>query len=597
MMRKRTQTSVSAAVIAVILLCGPVRAELDKTKYISIDEVKVGMEAYALTVLYGTAIEKFPVKVLSVVRNKEPGSDMILVVVTDERFKNTGAIHGCSGSSVFIDGRLAGALAAGWDGSVEPLYLVRPIEDMLAVGTAPKASASGAATAGRLALDLSGPLDLAAVYEQAAAAMTRQHTGTAMPLATSLPAEVCRSLADSFEMMGVRPLSGAIAGSADGETIDVPIERGGVLAAVLCSGDINLAAVGTVTEVVGEKVYGFGHSFTGIGGVEFPMAAGTVHTVVAGYDYSFKLASPGPVLGTIQFDQNAAISGQIGVSPAMVPMRVTIERYNDPQTRTYNCRLAYDRDYTPMIGRLVASSAATMLGDLPPEHTLRYRGRIAARGQEAIVFENCSSGRSVAEMGMEIFSALTLMLNNPFEQVVPEEIELAIVIEPEDSTAAIWSARLSQAAVKPGQTIAVEVTLQSFRAARTTCTVEVTIPETMPPGKYPLQVMGVAAYTNFVNQNAPHRFRVVDAGTLVAGLNRVMNVPRNRLYAVLPVPSTGLAFRRHELPDLPPTRMMLMQDAKRLEPVVPYNSWVENSVPLEKIVTGGAQIELTVEQP
>jgi hypothetical protein len=572
---------------------------MDKTKYISIDEVKVGMEAYALTVLYGTEIEKFPVKVLSVVRNRQPGNDMILVIAADERFKNTGAIHGCSGSPVFIDGRLAGALAAGWDGSMEPLYLVRPIEDMLAVGTAPKAAASGTATAGRLSLDMSGPLDLAAVSEQAAAAMTKPHAvrGLAMPLATSLPAEVCRSLADSFDRMGVSPLPGAIAGSADGETLDVPLERGGVLAAVLCSGDINLAAVGTVTEVVGDKVYGFGHSFTGIGGVEFPMAAGTVHTVVAGYGYSFKLASPGPILGTIQFDQNAAVSGQVGVTPAMIPMRITVERYNDPQTRTYNCRLAYDRDYTPTIGRLVASAAAMMQGDLPPEHTLRYRGRIAARGQDAIVFENCSSGRGVSEMGTEISSALTMLLNNPFEQVAPEGIELTVVVEPEDSTAAIWSARLSQATVKPGQTITAEVTLQSFRAARTTCTIELKIPETMPPGKYPLQLLGVAAYNNFVNQNAPHRFRVVDARSLVAGLNRVMNVPRNRLYAVLPVPSTGLAFRRHELPDLPPTRMMLMQDAKRLEPVVPYNSWVENSVSLEKIVTGGAQVELTVEQP
>lgn len=598
MMPKITQMLLPAVAIAVLLLCGRAGAELDRTKYISIDEIKVEMEAYTLTVMYGTTVEKFPLKVLSVVRNRQPGNDMILVVATDERFKNTGAIHGCSGSPVFIDGRLAGALAAGWDGSFEPLYLVRPIEEMLEVGTTPSA-ASGTVSAGRLSLDLSGPLDLAAVYEQATAAMTKARTGDTLPLllATSLPAEVCRRLSDSFSLMGISPLPGGMAGPAAAEAIDVPIERGSVLAAVLCSGDINLAAVGTATEVVGDTVYGFGHSFTGIGGVEFPMAAGKIHAVVGGASYSFKFASPGPILGTIQFDQNAAIRGQIGVTPAMIPMRITVERFNDSQTRTYECRLAFDRDYTPVIGRVVASSAALMQGDLPPEHTLRYRGRIAVHGREAITFENFSSGRGVAEMGMELFSALTMLLNNPFEQVAPEDIELNMVIEPDDRLAGIWSARLSQAKVKPGQTITAEVTLQSFRAARTTCTIELKIPETIPPGKYPLQLMGVAAYSNFVSQNAPHRFRVVDAESLVAGLNRVMNVPRNRLYAVLPVPSTGLAFRRHELPDLPPTRMLLMQDAKRLEPIEPYKSWVENSVVLDKIVSGAAQIELTVEQP
>ena len=200
-------------------------------------------------------------------------------------------------------------------------------------------------------------------------------------------------------------------------------------------------------------------------------------------------------------------------------------------------------------------------------------------------------------MGMELLSTLALLLNNPFEQIAPEAIEMHITLTPGTQAAEIWSARLSQATVKPGQTITAEITLQSFRAVRTSYSLELKIPETLPPGKYPLQLLGAEAYAGFLTQNAPQRFRVVDADTLVEGLGRVLNMPRNRLYAVLPVPSTGLTLRRHELPDLPPTRMNLMQDAKRLEPLEPYKSWVENSIVPDKIITGGAQIELTVEQP
>ena len=119
-------------------------AETEPVATISPDEVQAGMEAYCLTVFSGMQVEKFPLKVLSVVQGYRPGQNMILVLGTDERFKHAGAIHGCSGSPVFIDGRLAGALAAGWDGSLDALYMVRPIDDMRQVGSveAPMQSSS-----------------------------------------------------------------------------------------------------------------------------------------------------------------------------------------------------------------------------------------------------------------------------------------------------------------------------------------------------------------------------------------------------------------------------------------------------------------------
>ena len=140
------------------------RAEnLPPADCISLDEVRPDMDAYCLTVFSGSKVEKFPLKVLSVVRNQRPGQDMILVLGTDERFNQAGAVHGCSGSPVYIDGRLAGALAAGWDGSLDSLYLVRPIKDMLEVGTAQGTKVSASTTA---AFDFSQPLDLEVYYRQ-----------------------------------------------------------------------------------------------------------------------------------------------------------------------------------------------------------------------------------------------------------------------------------------------------------------------------------------------------------------------------------------------------------------------------------------------
>ena len=113
----------SPFIVALLIFALTIQAAgfaLDASKYIGIDEVQPGMEAYCLSVFSGTEVEKFGLKILSVVRGTRPGQDMILVLGTDERFQHSSAVHGCSGSSVFIDGRLAGALAAGWDGSLDP---------------------------------------------------------------------------------------------------------------------------------------------------------------------------------------------------------------------------------------------------------------------------------------------------------------------------------------------------------------------------------------------------------------------------------------------------------------------------------------------
>ena len=163
MQKNRIRVTLSAFTLTIMLLnIQYIGCSLDTSKYISIDEVRTDMEAYCLTVFYGTEIEKFDLEILSIVQNSKPGQNMILVKGTDERFAKTSAVHGCSGSPVYIDGRMAGALAAGWDGSLESLYLVRPIQDMLEVGIA--GSDSGVTNAVSMMNDDVQMLDLKASY-------------------------------------------------------------------------------------------------------------------------------------------------------------------------------------------------------------------------------------------------------------------------------------------------------------------------------------------------------------------------------------------------------------------------------------------------
>ena len=576
------------------LFCSNSRAaELDTSKYIPIDEVRSDMEGYCLTVFSGMDVERFPLKVLSVARNQKVGQDMIVVLVTDERFKHAGTIHGCSGSPVFIDGRLAGALAAGWDGSLDALYLVRPIENMLEVGSVE--TAQNVASKMALHFDFSEPLDLADIYRQAMEQLQNHSTeqGMLVPLSSSLPSQTCETFRQPLRQMGLVPMNAPTALPTVEEA--TAFESGGVLAAVMCGGDISLAATGTVTEIIGDQLYGFGHNFKGEGPTNLPMAAGIVHAVVANRNSSFKFSSPGPILGTLRFDQTVGVRGTIGETPKTIPLTIRVNRDNDPEQRTYNCFLAVDRFYTPMILQMAVNGAAQMQGPLPSEHTVRYETQIRVKGQKPIVFKDVSSGQKTSGLEKTLYSIVSLLLNNPFEEVKIESIDANIDIVSENSLANVWAVDVSQTRIKPGETISAAVTLRSFRSEESTATIEFQIPETISPGNYTLQIMGASDYQRFVSKMMPHRFRAIDIETLSQVFQRVSQLQNNRLYAVMPIAASGIVLRQHELPQLPPTKMLLMQDAKRLLPVEAYKTWSESEIKLDKIVQGGAEIEITVE--
>ena len=596
MQKNRIRTLLLTAVwITVILNVQYIGYALDTSKYISIDEISTDMEAYCLTVFSGTKIEKFELEILSIVRNYEPGLSMILVKGTDERFLKNSAVHGCSGSPVYIDGRMAGAWAAGWDGSLEPLYLVRPIQDMLAVGS--ETTVSGASNAVSLSYENSQSLDLDASYEQYLQRLKSTPRGSKMilPLSSSLPTSVMQPFSSLFEGRGLVPVSAGALLPSEAFSETGEIVPGGVLSLVLCGGDISLVGTGTVTEVIGDQFFGFGHEFNGTGAVNYPIAAGIVHTVVGSRTESFKFSSPGPILGTLEYDQTSAIRGTIGKMPKKIDLKIGVDCYNDPQHRDYDCYMAVDPDMTPMILQVVLNGAAQMKASFPPEHTVNYSGRIVIEGNETISFDNISSQRSMVQAAGEMASAMSLLMNNSFGQVKVDSVEMNISIEPKNILASVWAVQVNQTKVRPGQTVNATVVLKTYRSEEETVEIDLKIPETLTAGTYKIQILGSDDYETFASGMAPHKYRATDLPSLKSGLKRVMQLRRDKLFAVMPTPASGLIIRQHEMGQLPPTKMLLMQDSKRLLPLEPYKAWIENSITLDRIVQGRAEIEITVE--
>ncbi|MBE0537140.1 MAG: hypothetical protein IH624_15875 [Phycisphaerae bacterium] len=590
---RNADTVLKRVILSVAVLVGvPFRtaaAPVDATRYITLEEIHTDMDAWCLTVLEGTRVERFPLKILSIIRNYQPQRDAILVIGTDERFIHAGAIHGCSGSPVYINGRMAGALAAGWDGSKDPLYLVTPIEEMLAIGAT---AAPAAATTRALGIDLSGPIDLAAISDT----LSRRTTDTQMPLATSLSASVCRELSPRLAAVGMKPVpaGGArVSGYEAGVTGYTP---GSVLAVPLITGDIAMAAIGTVTEVADGSVYGFGHDFIGIGAVDLPMASGIVHTVVPGFLQAIKFAAAGPVNGAIRFDEAAGIRGRIDAVAKTIPLHIRVNRYNDPQERTYDCRLAVERLRTPVILQSAIVAAIGMRGSLPGEHTLRYKGVIAPEGFEPIVFENVSSGETYGEIAAEVFSTAALLLSNPYTAIDITSLDFDIAVVDENTRATIRTVTVSDTDLKPGGTLTVSVLLQGYMSELSLHHLTVAIPEDLRPGEYDVTVAGAYEYEKFIRKVAPYKFTAFDLATLVETLGDLLTIRRDRLYVAMALPAEGVTIKRSELPMLPASRAMLLSDAKRTIATQKYGRWIESSVQTDTVVFGGRSIRITVHE-
>ena len=247
-----------------------------------------------------------------------------------------------------------------------------------------------------------------------------------------------------------------------------------------------------------------------------------------------------------------------------------------------------------MAVQIALIGAATTNGSLTPEHTVKYKARIDIAGADAITFENISSGQSFGELLDDTAGAVALLMNNPFEQADITSMDFEIKIEPKNIRAKIWAVQLSDDTVKPSQTVDVSVILQTYRSEKELHKFRLDIPSDLEPGKYQLVIAGGSEYIKFIKKLSPHRFTALDFPTLADSLNNLLAVRRNRLFLTMKIPSEGVTIQNKELPFLPQTKALLMQDKKRTTSVMPYNQWLEKNNEIDRIVLGKKTVQITV---
>ena len=619
-MRSITLFLVTAAGFGLLLL-NPSAAEtgsgFDPSRHIDVSEIKPGMHGYGLTVFKGTAIERFEVEVLSIAKNFQPKRDAILIMCDDERFTVAKGVQGVSGSPVFFDDRLAGAMAFGWAFGEEPLYGVTLIRQMLAVqttGQRHKSEQQEDTARSSLVLDrgtyedlmgeaLLNPEQLQTIARRSGLAR-RSWSDAAGPmrlLPVTIPVGgLQRSALEALETkLGPLAFETGLAGSGVGALITgarPKLERGSALTIPLMAGDVNGAVLGTVTEVVGDQVYGFGHSWNGNGGSQWPMGTGWIHTFVNRKSISFKLGQMVDVVGTIWADETAAVYGQVGDLPNMIPVDVKVRWDYLDQQETFHSDIADDQGISAILGTLVTINSAAYRGEMPLEHTLRYETTVEFDKVDTIAYANISSGMDVSDLLSDTLEPLLLVMMNPWEKVRLKRLEVSVTIENRDRLYVVKSAELGKRLYQPGETVVAEATLEPLREAAVRNSVSLTLPKDLEDGDYKITVGSFMDYRQGLQKAQPHLFRVFDAAGVQRALQKRLNIARNGLYMTMELPKRGVAIEDEALEKLPGTKAMLLTDKSRQKIISQFGPLLWSRLETDFVVAGKKTFAIKVQR-
>jgi hypothetical protein len=535
-----------------------------------------GDQGTLLTTLEGREPEEIPVRYLGTYHNfTGPGLDVYIVALEGPKAERIGAADGMSGSPVYFDGRLVGALAYRLGAlPKDPIAGITPIEDMLDASRAGSAVASDGGTGVR-------PI--------------------ATPVFTGGLAQPVREwAAPRLEAIGFATVAGG--GDAAGELTEEELVPGAPVGVELVRGDVRMAASGTVTLIDGDVVYAFGHPFFGTGRVEMPMAPAEVLHTLADWSGSYHLVNIGPSVGAVLEDRHAAIVGRLGHEARMIPMDLRV-RGGDYGEQEFHFEVVANSELTPLLTAVATANSLFNTNGYTEKATVLARGSLRLQDHPELPLEMAFSGAQGADPGLAVAGALYSTLEglwvNPLEEVTVVGMSLALDVRIDPVSYRVESVHYDRGRLRPGETLKVRCVLREHRGETVTRDLSVPLPETLPArGGLTLAVSSPAGIDQVLGNPRARRLSTArDLRTVIGALADQRSA--HRLTAVVYEPGRAVVSRGVAYSELPPTAERLLSAGNRratgrARPLVSPLARAE--VELDGPVEGGKQIRLRIER-
>src|SRR4051794_28106328 len=549
------------------------------TPLMSISEIKPGMIGVGRTVFEGSEMKDFKVHILGVLKNVQaPKRNLILARLEGGPLAETGVIAGMSGSPVYIDGRLVGAVSYSI-GSFpkEPIAGITPIGEMIDA-TAETGGRRAVAAQNRLELPVT-PEHFASVvraaYTRVAAFADRpadvQTFGIAAANGSQLGA-LLRPIATPLVMSGMGTatsdlvstmfrdagFTAVLSGGSSGDVVDSkePLKPGDPVGVQLLGGDGEMGATGTVTHVDGNRVYAFGHPFFNFGTTAFPMTRATVYASLPSLMSSFKIATMGQVIGTMQQDRATAIAGTLGAGPATIPISITLESSRAPK-RTFHYPAANDELFTPLLTYVALfntlGSYERQFGDM----TFTVKGKASFDKHADLTYDDIFTGvGTIPAASAYVAGPITMLLGNDLENITVKGVDITVTSSEDSRSATIERVWLDDVRPRAGRTVPLKVLTRNYRGSEKISTIPIDIPANAS-GQLTVMVTDGKQLNQIEQRELRRSLQPQSVAQMIKALNQTHR--NNRVYVRLLTGTPGAVVNGEALTSLPPSVLSVLE--------------------------------------
>lgn len=481
------------SIAVTLLIAGVARTTFAMPEIMPLDEIQNGMHGVAYTIVDNTGVIKnFSVDIVGMLNNGKGNNSRIMAEASGAVVDRTGGVlQGMSGSPVYVNGKLVGALSAGFKDLNPYTFLITPIESMLNIWDFPDTK-------------IQNPyfkVDIADVTEDEESAEDEVVEDESAEEVSAVffggfNNNSLNFLKNELKPFGFKNFYSSVDSGSGDIKYDAELKPGGSVGVAVVCGDFYVGATGTVTAVDGNKILAFGHPFTHSGNVNYFMTDAPVIGSVKGETGGMKVARVGDIIGRINQDRDNGVAGVIGRFPAVVPITVTVNDNSRNHTETYSAKIAYNEDLIPLLGASIAYASLSKTIDTTSEGTVTVDFGIKTNVVESGTLSRQNMFYGAGNVGqfsiMELLQGLSIVCSNTVEESNIFGIDVNMTIDSERKTASLVSATPSKKLVKPGETVDLTVKLQPYRKPVEEIVVPYTVPLARAEGPMTLDIHGGA---------------------------------------------------------------------------------------------------------
>ncbi len=593
------RSAISSALFCLMSLTVSAVVSPTKIQIMPVDQVKTGMHGVAYTVFEGVKPEPIDVEILGVLRNMAgPKSDVILARLHGAKVEYTGVVAGMSGSPVYIDGKLVGAIAYRiGEFSKEPIAGITPAASMMEIGDMEKAPNGD--------LDASESKATLGATRTAGPGLTKDDPAAAgyanllKPIETPLvfsgfTEETLQLFGKQFASAGVVPVMGA--GSVSAQKQPEPLEAGSAVSAILVRGDMSIAGTCTVTYLDATHLLACGHPLLQSGSVDMPMAKATVLATLASPSNSFKIVNTTEPVGSFVQDRRTGLMGRFDREPQMIP--VTLTFHGGPKSKQFHYEVLNNPKITPVAMMATVFNSLQGMNEYGEDTSYRLSGSISVLGYPKLgvqsmfapVDGNTPTAYGIAVSVGERFGRI---YENPYETPKIEGVELSFDMVPERRSARLENARTDLTEARAGDTITIETLLRPYRGESILRQIPLTIPLSTPKGSLRILVSDGETLDR-LRRVPPALSRKLPLGSTIALLNQ--EHPNTRLYVSLLEPNPQAMVSDSVMPALPLSVINVMDGLRSTQDMVVIGESAsdEASAAVDYLVSGAQVITLTI---